>query len=167
MKILIACEFSGAVRDAFIEKGHDAISCDILPTESPGPHIQGDVLEVINDSWDMMIAHPPCTYLAHSGVQHLYTKAGRWRDMHLGVKFFNRLMRAEINKICIENPVPHKYAINKMDSKYSQIIQPYMFGHMEQKKTCLWLKGIPPLMSTNNVKVAMMDLPDKERQRLA
>ena len=138
MKVLVACEFSGIVRDAFIAKGHDAMSCDILPTESPGPHHRGDVLDIIYDGWDLMIAHPPCTYLTNSGVRWLHTQPGRWDQLRLAGEFFNRLLDAPINKICIENPIPHKYAIECMNGRrYTQLIQPWQFGHGETKATCL------------------------------
>ena len=152
MKVLVACEFSGIVRDAFIAKGHDAMSCDILPTESPGPHHQGNVLDIIYDGWDLMIAHPPCTYLTNSGVRWLHTQPGRWDQLRLAGEFFNRLLDAPINKICIENPIPHKYAIECMNGRrYTQLIQPWQFGHGETKATCLWLKNLPSLRHTNVV----------------
>ena len=119
MRVLVACEFSGTVREAFTKRGHDAWSCDLLPTEIPGNHYQGDVFDIINDGWDLMIAHPPCTYLANSGVQHLHKQEGRWEKMFKAREFFIKLLNADINKICIENPIPHKYA--KLPD-YSQII---------------------------------------------
>jgi len=130
--------------------GHDAWSCDLLPTEIPGNHIQEDVLSynIMNDRWDLMIAHPPCTYLANSGVQHLHKQLGRWELMEEAKQFFMLLLNAPINKICVENPVPHGYA--KLP-KYTQIVQPYMFGQEAQKKTCLWLKNLPNLEATNIV----------------
>lgn len=148
MRVLVACEFSGIVRDAFIACGHDAVSCDLLPSERPGPHIQGDVLAILNDGWDMMIAHPPCTYLANSGVQHLHKKVGRWDQMKIGRAFFMALYNAPIERKAIENPIPHHYAELP---PYSQIIHPWMFGDRYMKKTCLWLKGLPPLFSTDVV----------------
>ncbi len=148
MKVLIACEYSGRVRDAFLALGHDAMSCDILPTDVAGPHYQGDVMDIINDGWDLMIAHPPCTYLANSGVQHLHKDPTRWEKMYAGRDFLLSLLDAPIPKIAVENPVPHGYA--KLPP-YSQIIQPYYFGEEVQKKTCLWLKNLPPLVPTNIV----------------
>lgn len=148
MKILIACEFSGIVRDAFIAKGHDVISCDLLPTEKQGPHYQGNVFDIINDGFDLMIAHPPCTYLANSGVQHLHKDKNRWNKMEDGKNFFLKLFNSNINKICIENPVPHHYCELP---KYNQIIEPFMFGHEATKKTCLWLKNLPVLIATKIV----------------
>ena len=145
MKVLVACEFSGIVREAFRARGHDAWSCDLLPTEQPGNHIKGDVLKVLNDGWDLMIAHPPCTYLANSGVQHLHKDKTRWAKMEDAREFFLKILEARIRKIAIENPIPHGYA---MLPPYSQIIHPYQHGHEVQKKTCLWLKNLPPLMAT-------------------
>ena len=159
MKVLIACEFSGIVRDAFIARGHDAMSCDLLPTERPGPHIQGKVLEILKFSsaiWDLMIAHPPCTYLCNSGVRWLYNKDGsqnyeRWENFHKAGEFFKCLLDTPIDKICIENPIPHKYAVHKIGRQYDQIIQPWQFGHGETKATCLWLKGLRKLGTTKLV----------------
>lgn len=149
MRVLIACEFSGIVRDAFIEKGHDAMSCDLLPTESPGPHHQGDVFDVLDDGWDLMIAHPPCTYIANSGVRWLYEQEGRWELMKQGAKFFLKLLNAEIPMVAVENPIPHKHAGLP---PYTQLVQPYNFGHNESKATCLWLHNLPPLMATEMVR---------------
>lgn len=149
MKVLVACEFSGRVRDAFIKRGHDAVSCDLLPTESPGPHIQDDVLKHLNDDWDMLIAFPPCTRLANSGVRWLRERS-LFREMFQAIGFFNAFLYNGINKICVENPIQHKYA-RQYIKKYDQIIQPWMFGHGETKATCLWLKELPALKSTNIV----------------
>ena len=148
MRVLIACEFSGIVREAFKVRGHDAWSCDLLDTEIPGQHIKGDVLEILNDGWDLMIAHPPCTFLANSGVQHLHKDKYRWRKMEEAASFFMAFYECNIPKIAIENPIPHHYA-NLPD--YSQIIQPFYFGHTVQKKTCLWLVDLPNLKPTNIV----------------
>ena len=147
MKVLIACEESGRVRDAFRKKGHDAWSCDILPNDSPY-HIQDDVLKHLDEDWDMMIAHPPCTYLCNSGVCWLHKDESRWKKLEKGRDFFMTLHKHDIPKICVENPIPHKYG---QLPKYSQIVQPWMFGHGETKATCLWLKGLPKLTSTNIV----------------
>jgi hypothetical protein len=167
MKILVACEYSGRVRDAFIECGHEAMSCDILPTDVPGPHYQGDVRDVLGDNWDLMVAHPPCTYLTNSGVTWLHKDPTRWAKLDDAAAFFKLLLDAPIPRIAVENPIMHKYAKERIGGiKQTQVIQPWMFGHMEQKATCLWLKGLPPLVPTNNVKEAMMALPDNERQRL-
>ncbi|CAB4170231.1 hypothetical protein UFOVP901_60 [uncultured Caudovirales phage] len=166
MKILIACEFSGKVRNAFSERGHDAWSCDLLPSESPGNHIQSDVLEVLNDGWDMMIAHPPCTYLSNSGVTWLYRNKDRWKDLISGAVFFRRLLNCNIPKICIENPIQHKYAKQIIGKDKTQIIQPWMFGHPESKATCLWIKGLAKLKETENVKEEFLSLPKNIAQRL-
>ena len=146
MKVLIACEYSGVVRDAFIAKGHDAVSCDLLPTDKPGPHYQGDVFDIINNGWDLMIAHPPCTYLAVSGMH--WTTRGL-RDPKLtddALNFVQRLMDAPIERIALENPVS---VISSRIRKPDQIIQPWWFGHDASKKTCLWLKNLPLLVPTN------------------
>lgn len=141
MKILIACEYSGIVRDAFIAKGHDAISCDILPTESPGKHYQGDVFDILGDGWDMMVAFPPCTHLANSGAAWFEKKRndGRQRE---AIDFFLNLAKAPINKIAIENPIG---IMGNFFKKPTQIIQPYYFGDGYKKSACLWLKNLPCL----------------------
>lgn len=166
MKVLIACEYSGVVRDAFLKLGHDAISCDLLPTDKPGPHYQGDVFDIINDGFDLMIAHPPCTYICNSGVSWLERIEGRKESMKIGALFFKALLGCKIPKICIENPIMHKYAKAVIGVNQSQIIQPWMFGHPESKATCLWLKGLPLLKETNNVKDEFLKLPKKEAQRI-
>jgi len=165
MNVLVACEYSGVVREAFAKQGHTAISCDILPSEKPGWHYQGDVLDILTYGWDLMIAHPPCTYLANSGVSWLHKKPGRWELLDEGAAFFKALLDAPIFRICIENPIPHKYAIERIGRKYDQLIQPYQFGHPETKATCLWLKNLKPLEETNNVKYMKELLPDSEWQR--
>lgn len=145
MKILVACEYSGTVRDAFIRRGHEAMSCDLLPTDAPGPHYQGDVMDIINDGWDLMIAHPPCTYLSVSGMH--WTTRGL-RDPQLtedALEFVRQLIAAPIPRIAIENPVS---VISSRIRKPDQIITPYQFGHDASKKTCLWLKGLPLLKPT-------------------
>lgn len=146
LRVLIACEFSGIVRDAFTKLGHDATSCDLLPSETPGKHYQGDVMDIINDGWDLMIAHPPCTYLCNSGVRWLKGNPQRFKMMLEAAQFFITLLswHEYIPKVCLENPIPHKHA--KLPA-YDQIIQPYQFGHGEKKATCLWLKGLPKLQS--------------------
>tara|TARA_B100000214_G_C23918026_1_gene604694 strand:- start:646 stop:1245 length:600 start_codon:yes stop_codon:yes gene_type:complete len=167
MKVLIACEFSGTVRDAFTKRGHDAVSCDLLPTEKPGEHYQGSVLDILDEGWDMMIAHPPCTYFTNSGVCWLHREEGRWEKLDEAAVFFNALLDSGIPKVCIENPIPHKYAVERIGGrKYSQLIQPYMFGHKETKATCLWLKGLDPLKPTSDLKTETMSLPPEKRGRL-
>ena len=146
MKVLVACEFSGIVRDAFAARGHDAWSCDILPTERPGNHFECDVRYVLDFGWDLMIAHPPCTYLCVPGAHYLHKENGRWEKMIVGYEFFMLLHSAHIDKICVENPLPHKYACLP---KYTQIIQPWMYGEEYSKRTCLWLKELPLLVPTD------------------
>ena len=149
MRVLVACEYSGVVRDAFLRKGHYAASCDLLPSESPlGDHFQCDVMEILDHGWDLMIAHPPCTYLSVSGMH--WTKRGL-RDPKLtedALEFVRQLMNAPIEKIAIENPVS---VISSEIRKPNQIINPYEFGHDASKKTCLWLKNLPLLKTTNFV----------------
>lgn len=166
LKVLVACEYSGTVRDAFSKKGHDAWSCDLLPTDKPGNHYESSVEKVICNGWDLMIAHPPCTYLCNSGVCHLHTDEERWRKMKEASLFFKMLLDAPIPMIAIENPIMHRYGKAIIGTNQSQVIQPYMFGHAEQKATCLWLKNLPLLKPTNNVYEDMMQLPINERQRL-
>ena len=168
MRVLVACEFSGRVREAFRKAGHDAWSCDLLPAEdNSNNHIQGDALELLGDGWDLLIAHPPCTYLTNAGVTWLHKDPSRWALLDEGAAFFKAFLDAPIPKICVENPIMHKYAKERIGGKkQSQGIQPWMFGHMEQKATCLWLKGLPNLTPTKNVKDQMLLLPDSERQRL-
>ena len=148
MRVLVACEFSDIVRDAFIQRGHDAVSCDIIPSERPGPHIQGDVLNHLSDGWDVMIAHPPCTYLAVSGNRWMKERPERAKDRDAALDFVRTLMDTDIHKICIENP---KSVITSQIRKADQIIHPWQFGHGERKETHLWLKNLPPLVSTDEV----------------
>lgn len=167
MKILIACEYSGKVREAFRKLGHDAWSCDLLPADDNSPyHYQGDVFDIIDQGWDMMIAHPPCTYLTNSGVTWLYKNPERWKDLIDGAVFFRKLWQADIPLKAIENPIMHKYAKKIIGGTQSQIIQPYMFGHPERKATTLWLTGLPPLVETENVYDLMVTLPKNLQQRL-
>jgi hypothetical protein len=142
MRVLVACEFTGTVRRAFRELGHNAWSCDILPAEDGGPHIQGDVRQVLGDGWDLMVAHPPCTHLAVSGARHFHRKQLEQAE---ALEFVQTLMDAPIPRIALENPVS---VISSRIRKPDQIIQPYQFGHPESKKTCLWLKGLNPLQPT-------------------
>jgi hypothetical protein len=160
MKVLVACEFSGVVRDAFIAKGHDAVSCDLLPSERPGPHYQGDVFDILFDDWDMVIAFPPCTHLAVSGAKHFKQKIADGRQKE-GVDFFMAFTDLDCQKVAIENP------IGIMSTKWrkpDQIINPFEFGHSVPKATCLWLKGLPPLMATKIVdKGEYMTFPSGKR----
>lgn len=157
MKVLVACEESGVVRDAFIRGGHDAMSCDILPTRSPGPHYQGDVRDVLDFPWDLMIAHPPCTHLSVSGALHFPAKKLDGRQQS-AVSFFMMLAKLQIPKIAIENPV---CIMSTLWRKPDQIIQPYEFGDDASKSTCLWLKGLPKLVATSRVSGRFVD--GKER----
>jgi site-specific DNA-cytosine methylase len=143
MKVLIACEYSGTVRDAFISQGHDAISCDLLPTDVPGPHYQGDVRDILHDGFDLMVAHPPCTHLAVSGARWFKDKQEEQAE---ALDFVRFLLDAPIDKIALENPIS---IISSRIRKPSQIIQPWQFGHPESKSTCLWLKNLPKLVPTN------------------
>ena len=156
MKILIACKYSGRVRDAFIARGHAAMSCDLLPTDAPGPHYQGDVFDIINDGWDLMVAHPPCTYLSVSGMH--WTTRGL-RDPQLtedALAFVQRLMDAPVERIAVENPIS---VISSRIRKPDQIISPYQFGHDASKKTCLWLKNLPLLTATQMVEPRIVITP--------
>jgi hypothetical protein len=149
MKVLIACEYSGTVRDAFTALGHEAMSCDLLPTDAPGNHYQGDVFDVIDYPWDLMIAHPPCTHLSVSGARHFAEKQKDGRQQ-AAVSFFMKLVRlsAHIPMTAIENPV---CIMSSLYRKPDQIIQPWQFGHGETKATCLWLKNLPLLIPTDIV----------------
>jgi hypothetical protein len=152
-RILIACEFSGTVRDAFTRRGYDATSCDLLPTETPGKHYQGNVLDIINDGWDLMIAHPPCTYMSKAGARWMYKKAGiideqRFELAMKAREFFIKMLNAPISRIAVENPTPLKVVYLPTPT---QAIQPFEFGHPYSKKTLLWLKNLPKLQSTQVV----------------
>lgn len=157
MRVLVGCEFSGVVRDAFRARGHNAWSCDIIPAEPDSEyHLQGDVLSTLDLGWDLAIFHPPCTFLSNSGVRWLYNADGsnnsqRWADMRKGAEFFKRLLEADIPKIAVENPVMHKYAKQIIGQDFTQSIQPWQFGHPETKRTCLWLKNLSPLQPTDVV----------------
>lgn len=154
MRVLIACEYSGTVRDAFLRLGHDAMSCDLLPTEKSGPHYQGDVLNIISLGWDLMIAHPPCTYLSVSGMH--WTTRGL-RDPQLteqALDFVRQLLNAPIERIALENPVS---IISTRIRQPDQIVQPYEYGHDASKKTCLWLKNLPPLKPTDYIKPRIIE----------
>jgi hypothetical protein len=167
LNVLVACEYSGVVRDAFLALGHYAMSCDILPSDAPGPHYQGDVRDVLDFPWDLMIAHPPCTYLTNSGVTWLHRDPARWSLLDEGAAFFKLLLDAPVPRVCVENPIMHKYAKARIGGvEQSQVIQPWMFGHTEQKATCFWLRGLPRLRPTKNVKAETLRLPARERQRL-
>ncbi len=147
MRVLVACEYSGRVRDAFIAKGHEAMSCDLLPTDAPGPHYQGDVRDVMDYPWDLMIAHPPCTDLSVSGAAW-FEKKKMNGSQQMSASFFMMLAKSDIPRIAIENPI---CIMSRLWRKPDQIIQPWQFGHGETKATCLWLKGLPKLIPTNIV----------------
>jgi hypothetical protein len=175
LRVLVGCEFSGAVRNAFLDRGHDAWSCDLLPTEQPGPHITGDVLEVLNEGWDLAIFHPSCTFLTISaewaygpGPYHQKVKSetlvgeARKQARREAIEFVRRLWSAPIEKIAIENPI----GVLTRELGKPQIIQPHQFGHDASKATCLWLKNLPPLVSTKNVPPRIVVGPDgRERKR--
>ncbi len=184
MKVLIACEFSGIVREAFKAKGHDAWSCDLLDTEIPGKHIKGDVIDILNDGWDLMIAHPPCTYLAVTGNKWMKPEfkdrfPNRKQQRINAIDFFIKLYNASINMVAIENPVGIMSTIFRKPDQY---IHPYYFGEPHSKKTGLWLRGLPILYKTNIVEPEMyiykdgrkdpmwhvksMKLPPEERRRV-
>ena len=146
LSVLVACEFSGTVRDAFLKKGHEAVSCDFLPSENPGPHYQGDIFDIINAEFDLMIAFPPCTYLCSSGLHWNKRRPERAIQTELAVLFVQNLLNANIDKIALENPIG---CISSRIRKPDQIIQPWQFGHPESKSTCLWLKNLPKLEPTN------------------
>jgi hypothetical protein len=148
MKVLVACEYSGRVRDAFIAAGHDAMSCDLLPSEATGPHYVGDVFDVIGDGWDLMIAHPPCTYLCSMGVWWNKKRPERWPLTHAAADFVRRLYHSSIPQIAIENPVGW---LSTNWQRPAQIIHPWQFGHEANKPTCLWLKNLAPLFPTRIV----------------
>lgn len=170
MRILVACEFSGVVRDAFIKHGHDAISCDLMPTIVDGPHYEGDVYDILDEPWDMMIAHPPCTYLAQSGARWMRESNGcinmkRWEAMEEAASFFLDLYNADIPRICIENPIMHGFAKDAIKVRPSQCIQPYEYGHSERKATYLWLRNLPCLTPTNIVDGQMGSGANRSRSR--
>ena len=148
MNILVACEYSGTVRDAFIRAGHTAMSCDLLPTDAAGSHYQGDVFDIINDGWDMMIAHPPCTYLCSSGLHWNKRIPNRQAQTDDALEFVRRLLDAPIEKIALENPIG---CISTQIRKPNQTIQPWQFGHDASKSTCLWLKNLPLLVATDAI----------------
>lgn len=161
LRVLVACEFSGTVRNAFLAKGHDAWSCDILPNEDgSNRHIRGDARDILNDGWDLlMVAHPPCTRLCNSGVRWLTapppgrTLQDMWRELDDGAELFSTFWNAPIERICIENPVMHKHAKERISNyqDFAQSVQPWQFGHGETKRTCFWLKNLPALTPTNIV----------------
>lgn len=171
MKVLVACEFSGVVRDAFTAHGHHAVSCDLLPSETEGLHIIGDVRDHLHKGWDLMIAHPPCTYLANSGVRWLHSDITRWPKLFEAADFFRTLLDAPIPLKAIENPIMHKYAKQLVGSSQDQVIQPWMFGDNETKAIGLWLRGLFPLIVHTNSKPSNVEArvwqmaPSADRQK--
>ena len=163
MRVLIACEYSGIVRDAFAKKGHDAWSCDILDTESPGNHIQDDILNHLDKNWDLMIAHPPCTHLAVSGARWFTEGKKPWSLQEEALDFVRKLLNAPIDKIALENPIS---VISTKIRKPNQIIQPFEYGHDVTKKTCLWLKNLPELKPTKIVKPDIVLVNGKKMSRM-
>jgi hypothetical protein len=146
LRVLVACEYSGTVRDAFIRRGHDAVSCDLLPTDAPGPHYEGDVRDIINQGWDLMVAHPPCTYLCSSGLHWNKRRPERAAQTEEALQFVVWLLNAPIKHIAVENPIG---CISSRIRVPEQIIQPWQFGHPESKATCFWLKNLQPLTHTH------------------
>ena len=149
MRVLGAWEYSGAVRDAFIAKGHDAFSCDLLPTETEGPHIHGDVNMILGYSWDLVIAHPPCTRLCNSGVRWLHER-NLWDEMRVAAQFFLNCLNANSPKVAVENPIMHKYALDIVGRGPDFSCQPYDFGDAATKRTCFWIRGLYPLKPTSS-----------------
>jgi hypothetical protein len=154
MRVLVACEYSGTVRDAFLKAGHDAMSCDLLPTDIAGPHYQGDVMDIIDQGWDLMIAHPPCTYLCSSGLHWNKRRPERAKQTEDALDFVRLLLAAPIPKIAIENPIG---CISTRIRPPDQTVQPWQYGHDASKATCLWLKGLPPLRPTGFVEPRIVD----------
>lgn len=180
-RILVACEYSGVVRDAFAARGWDAWSCDLLESERPGSqHYVGDVRDMLEQDWDLMVAHPPCTFLSNSGAKHLYlgkTKADkialgykrdheRWANMEAAADFFNLLWNADVPHIAVENPVMHGHGIERVNGRATQFVQPWQFGHLETKRTGFRLKNLPPLESTNSVYEQFAKLPKSETHKV-
>ena len=152
MRVLVACEYSGAVRDAFLARGHDAWSCDLLPTEVPGPHYQCDARGILGNGWDLLVAHPPCTRLCNSGVRWL-AERNLWSELDEAAALFSAFLNAPIARVAVENPIMHRHAKEGIAGYIApaQTIQPWQFGHGETKATCLWLRGLPNIVPTNVV----------------
>lgn len=169
MKVLVACECSNTVRDAFLRLGHDAYSCDLQRADHPNKnwrrHIRGDVRPLLREKWDLVIAHPPCTYLCNSGVRWMKENDDRYRMMLEGARFFIDCLLANAPMVAVENPIHHKYA-RELIPPYDQIIHPWQYGHREQKQTCLWLRGLPCLQGTNDVSEEMSIMPANMRCRI-
>lgn len=153
LRVLVACEYSGRVRDAFAALGHSAVSCDLLPSDAPGHHIQGDVSDLLAQPWDLVIAHPPCTRLCNSGVRWL-AERDLWADMREGAQFFLACLNANAPRVAVENPVMHKYAREIVGRGPDFTVQPWQFGDPAKKRTCFWTRGLPPLTPTSNMTAA-------------
>jgi len=167
MRVLIACEYTGTERDAFTAAGHDAMSCDLLPTETPGEHYQGDVRDLLAEPFDLVIAHPPCTYLSNSGVRWLYSDTTRWQDLIAGAALFRSMFGFNTPRLAVENPIQHKWArMAHGQGEPTQYVQPWQFGHPETKATGLWLRGLPPLVPTDDARAVMAALPVAQRNRI-
>jgi hypothetical protein len=151
MKVLLACECSGRVRDAFLRRGHDAVSCDLKPSETPGPHIQGDVRALLRNEWDLVIAFPDCTYLANSGARWLYRDLDRWPEMFGAADFFLECLNANAPRVAVENPVMHKWARRLVGRGPDFTVQPWQFGDDFTKRTCFWTRGLPSLRATSRL----------------
>lgn len=174
-KVLVGCEVSGTIRDAFIRLGHDAVSCDLQPTTSPGPHYQGDIFDLYQEHFDLAIFNPPCTYLAVAGAKHLYKEGWlgmperdveRWDNLRRGAEFFKRCLEWPAIRVACENPLMNGHAVKLIGRKAAQWIQPWQFGHPENKMTGLWLRRLPLLKATNNVKSEMARLPVHVQNRI-
>jgi len=150
MRVLVACEYSGRVRDAFRARGHDAVSCDLLPTEAPGPHVLGDVRDMLLQRWDLVIAHPPCTRLCNSGVRWL-AERNLWDDMRAAARFFLTCLYANAPRVAVENPVMHGYARAIIGRGPDFTVQPWQFGDPAKKRTCFWTRGLPSLRPTSDM----------------
>ena len=153
MTWLVACEYSGRVRDAFLARGIDAVSCDLLPTEAEGPHIQGDVREQLGRHWAGIIAHPPCTRLCNSGVRWL-AERDLWHEMADGAAFFRACLSGNSDRVAVENPVMHRYAAQAVGRRADFTVQPWQFGDPAKKRTCFWTRGLPPLRPTSDMTAA-------------
>lgn len=167
MRVLVGCEYSGTVRDAFIARGHDAISCDLLPTDKPGPHYQGDVYDMLGQGWDLIVLHPPCTALTVAGNSTYGEGQPKYAERLEAVQWTVDLWKYAISvspKVCLENPVGVLRRLGGMPKP--NFVQPYQFGHLEQKKTGLFLHGLPPLVPSKDVYSEMMELPKNQRERL-
>lgn len=168
MRILIACESSDTEGSAFRALGHDVTTCDTLPSDGPPRfHYQGDVRDLIAEPWDLVVAHPPCTYLSNSGVRWLYTEPDRWQHLIEGAECFRTMFAFNTPRLAVENPIQHKWAkLIHGQGQQTQTVQPWMFGHPETKATCLWLRGLPPLVATSDARAEMAQLTYAEQHRI-